>query len=243
MRYPSDIVDQVLKASPDKGLLTWEGEEVACSHCSRPIQNGDLYSPSSVGAFFSDTRDLASTSRSICWRCVVLRKKTMLNALGAVVVTLDGVYSIAKDVNKAWLFTSPPPAPFLVVHKSSTMQHLCWRTPVTLDNRRISVRYGPNLFIVRPEVVRKALSIADRVNEGQKKWVTPVFFDRKAAAMGHGLITRAGAEMLTQEEQDFFQSITPGERWALSYLMHSKRPEPEVGECITEKVMTSLNKE
>ena len=76
MRYPSDIVDQVLKANPDKGLLTWEGEEVACSHCSRPIQNGDLYSPSSVGAFFGSMVGLigVETARTLAER--FLHRKT-----------------------------------------------------------------------------------------------------------------------------------------------------------------------
>lgn len=240
MRYPSDIVDQVFKLEPDKGLMTWNGDEVACSHCSRPIQAGDLYSPSSVGAFFSDTRDLASTSRCICWRCIILRKKPMLYGLSAVVITLDGAYSISKDVNKAWLFTTPPPAPFLVLHSSSTMQHLSWRTPVTLDNRRIFVRFGPNRFIVRPEQICSALAIADRINVDQKKWVNPLFLDRKGVAPAHGLITKAGLELLTPAEQGQLISLTAGERWALAYLMHSKRPAPEAPECITDKIISKL---
>ncbi|HBO2935137.1 TPA: hypothetical protein L4R50_000131 [Pseudomonas aeruginosa] len=240
MRYPSDVVDQVFKLPPDKGLLTWENDPVACSHCARPIEKGDLYSPSSVGAFFSDTRSLASTSRSICWRCLILRKKQMLNGLSYALITQDGVFQISKDTNKAWLFTTPPPAPFFVMHSSSTMQHLCWRTPVTLDSRRIKVRYGNNLFVVRPEAIREALEIADRMNEGQKKWLAPIFLDRKAADSGHGALTKAGREHLSAAEQELLLNITPGERWALAYIMHSKRPQPEEPECITSKILEKL---
>lgn len=237
MRYPSDVVDQVFKLSPDKGLLTWDKDTVACSHCARPIEKGDLYSPSSVGAFFSDTRSLASTSRSICWRCLVLRKKAMLNGLSYALITPEGVFQISKDTNKAWLFITPPPAPFVVMHSSSTMQHLCWRTPVTLDNRRIQIRYGQNLFVVRPEAVRHALAISDQMNEGQKKWAAPIFLDRKAADARHGSLTRVGRERLSAADQDFLMNITPGERWALSYIMHSKHPQPEQPECITSKIL------
>ena len=240
MRYPSDVVDQVFKLPPDKGLLTWDNDPVACSHCARPIEKGDLYSPSSVGAFFSDTRNLASTSRSICWRCLILRKKQMLNGLSYALITQDGVFQISKDTNKAWLFTTPPPPPFFVMHSSSTMQHLCWRTPVTLDNRRIKVRYGNSLFVVRPEAIREALEIADRMNEGQKKWQAPIFLDRKAADSGHGALTKAGREQLSAADQELLLNITPGERWALAYIMHSKRPQPEEPECITSKILEKL---
>ncbi|CRN66706.1 CRISPR type AFERR-associated protein Csf1 [Pseudomonas aeruginosa] len=240
MRYPSDVVDQVFKLPPDKGLLAWDKDPVACSHCARPIESGDLYSPSSVGAFFSDTRSLASTSRSICWRCLILRKKPMLNGLSYALITQDGVFQISKDTNKAWLFTTPPPAPFIVMHSSSTMQHLCWRTPVTLDNRRIQVRYGNHLFVVRPEAVLQTLAIADRMNEGQKKWLTPIYLDRKAADLGHGSLTKAGREQLSEADQEFLLNITPGERWALAYIMHSKRPQPEQPECITSKILEKL---
>ncbi|MDS9918805.1 hypothetical protein RMI87_35470 [Pseudomonas aeruginosa] len=240
MRYPSDVVDQVFKLSPDKGLLAWDQEASSCSHCARPIERGDLYSPSNVGAFFSDTRSLASKSRSICWRCLILRKKPMLNGLSFALITLDGVFQISKDTNKAWLFTTPPTGPFLVMHSSSTMQHLCWRTPVTLDNRRIQLRYGNNLFVVRPAAMKQALAIADAMNEGQKKWVTPLYLDRKAADPGHGSLTKAGREGLSEADQKFMLDLTPGERWALAYVMHSKRPQPEMPECITSKILEKL---
>lgn len=240
MRYPSDVVDQVFKLSPDKGLLQWAGEPVACSHCARPIADGDLYSPSSVGAFFSDTRSLASTSRSVCWRCVILRKKPMMNGLSFALITLDGAFQISKDVNKAWLFLTPPPAPFVVMHSSSTMQHLCWRIPVTLDNRFIRLRFGSHQFVIQPANIRAALQIADRMNDGQAKWRAPLYLDRKAADKNHGTLTRIARESLTPDEQSVLMNLSAGERWALAYVMHSKRPQPEMPESITDKILEKL---
>ena len=241
IRYPSDIVDQVFGLEPDKDLVVWEGEtKVCCNHCARPVAQGEFYNPSSVGQFFSDTRDLASSSMVICWRCVILRKKPMLNGLGASVTTPDGVFSISKDVNKAWLFTTPPPAPFVVVHSSSTMQHLVWRTPVTLDNRFIQVRFGPRLFTVQPAVIRKALAIADAMNADQKKWINPLLLDRKAAQGWHGMLNPRAADLLTDEDAHFLSTLSPGDKWALAFLMHSKRPQPEQSEPIHEKILAKL---
>jgi CRISPR type IV-associated protein Csf1 len=240
MFYPSDIIDQPFGLSPDPALPEWSGPQTNCSHCARPITEGEKFSPSKVGEFFSDTRDLACTSRTICWRCVILRKKTMLNGLGAAVITLDGVYPISKDIHKAWLFTDPPPAPFLVTHSSATMQHLAWRTPVTLDNRRISVRYGPHLYVVRPEAINKALAIADQMNAGSDKWVSPLYLDRKAADANHGMLIAKHAEKLTAADRETLLTLTPGEKWALAYLMHSKRPVAAKPEPITQTILQKL---
>lgn len=240
MHYPSDIIDFPFRIPRDEGLLHWEGSTAHCTHCARPIESGDHYSPSAVGQFFSDTRDLTGHDRVICWRCVILRKKPMLYGLGATVITKDGAFAISKDVHKAWLFCTPPPAPFLVLHSSSTMQHLSWRTPVTLDNRLIKVRFGTSLFTVRPERIKKALAIADAYNQGQKKWRTPLIMERKAQQVSHGRLTHAAAKELPPQDAQFLTNLSQGEYWALAYLMHSKRPQPAFPENITEKILSKF---
>lgn len=240
MRYASDIVDRPLGMKPDAGLPTWNGQATSCSHCARPIQDGDLYSPVKLKEFFSDTRSLAAANGIVCWRCVNLRKMPLLYGLGAAVITQEAVYPISKDIHKAWLFLTPPEAPFLAVHSSSNMQHLTWRTPVTVDNRRIQIRYGNDLFIVRPDVIQRARDIARRINEGEKRWVNPLMLDRDMSAGFHGMIHPAARERLMGDEQDFLTSITPGERWALAFVMHSKMPEPVMPEPITEKVLSKF---
>lgn len=251
MRYPSDIVDQVLLLGPDPDMLSWSSGDTHCSHCSRPINAGDLYQPAKVGAFFSDTRNLLPT-HVICWRCVTLRKKPLLYGLSAAVITMEGIFPIAKDVHKAWLFTTPPPAPFLAVHSSSTMQHLSWRTPVTVDNKLIRLRYGPTLYSIRPSAMREALAIGDRYNlsltesvdpkkKAKIKWLSPLHFDRKAQSSYHGQLRKEAEDHLSDQDVRFLTSLTPGEKWGLSFLMHSKKPEPETPEPITSKVLSKLN--
>lgn len=199
--------------------------------------------PSDVGIYFSDTRDLASESRRICWRCSWLRKQAGMYGMAATVSTPTELYPIAKDIHKAWLFTTPPPAPFFVTLSSSTMQHLAWRTPVTLDNRFIKVRFGPQVFTVRPDTINRALSIADASNQPGTPWRSPLYLDRKAQDERHGLLTRHGRETLDDEQIAFLTNeLTRGEQWALAYVMHSKRPVPHMPEPVTAAVMAKMNK-
>ncbi|MCH8552939.1 MAG: hypothetical protein LAT62_13450 [Natronospirillum sp.] len=241
MLYPSDVAD-ALGLKPDADLLQWKGDPGACSHCGRPIDEGDAYSPTNLGKFFSDSRDLASATGIVCWRCVHLRKKPMLYGLSAAVITEHEIYPISKDIHKAWLFTDPPNGPFLAVHSSSTMQHLSWRTPVTQDSRRIQIRFGPSLFVVRPSNIRQALAVFDRFNEGEEPAArkSPLLLDRKAAAPYHGQLRSGAREKLAQDDIQLLLNLSPGEYWALSFLMHSKKPEPEKPEPITAKVLAKL---
>lgn len=237
MIYPGDLVVSALRLAPDMmEVEEWRGEPTNCSHCARPIAAGSLYQSPKLGEFFSDTRDLACASGVVCWQCTHLRKKTMLNGLSFTLVTKDAIYPIAKHENKAWLFLTPPAGPFLALHSSATMQHLAWRTPVTLDNNLINIRFGPRLYTVRPAVVRKGVEIADRINMNTgKSYVNPLMLDQKAMAFYHGLINPKARELLTDQEVDFLTNIIrPGERWALSFLTHSKRPQPVMPDPITD---------
>lgn len=246
--YSSDIVSVTFGLKPDTSLPVWVGETCKCSHCARPIDDGEHYEQSSVGQFFSDSRDLYCSvdvgpgKRAICWRCSWLRKRPLLLGFGAAVVTKDHVYPIHKDVHKAWAFTTPPDGPFLVTHSSSTMQHLAWRTPVTLDNRLMTVRFGPNLFTVRPAAIRKALAICDAMNSGTDPWRSPLILDRKATRLNQGQLTQHGKANLAEDDAQFLSGLSSGEYWALAYLMHSKRPVPEVPEPITASILEKLNK-
>lgn len=244
MRYPSDVVDQVLNLSPDKGLLIWRGDSTHCSLCARPINDSDLYSPSALGEFFSDTRDLSCNSRIICWRCVALKKQALLFGLQNAVVTADGVFPVAKDVNKAWLFTMPPEGPMLITFSSIAMaQHLSWRTPITLSNQLLRVRFGHRLFTVRPSAINRALAIADTLNaDSKQRWRSPLYLDRAATDESHGKLLPWAQQALDDESVAFLTSLSAGEYWALAYLMHTKRPVPEKPESITSTVLAKLNK-
>lgn len=239
MLYPSDVVASALNLAPDPQLPVWGAESLThCSHCAAPIATGDHFQPLNAGVFFSSTRDLATASRVVCWRCVHVRAKTLLNGLSYALICPDAIYSIAKDTEKAWLFLETPEPPFVVVHSSSTMQHLVWRTPVTLSKDLIQVRFGDNLFVVRPKVVKEAISRAEDVTDRSgADWMNPLLLDRKVSEGYHGLLNPKAAQFLTDSDREFFTNrVGPGERWALAYICHSKRPQPQRPEIITDKI-------
>ncbi|MBB4861733.1 CRISPR type IV-associated protein Csf1 [Pseudomonas nitritireducens] len=242
MLRPSEVYAKALKLKPEPTLPKWAGEAPeTCSHCAIQIQVGDHYSPVVLGAFFSDARDLCAANALVCWRCVILRTKPALNNLAGTVATEHDVFSISKDVEKAWFFTNPPPAPFVAVISSSTMQHLAWRTPVTLDNRAISLRRGPNVFTIHPEFIRRGLEIAKAVLEKNGgKWLAPMLLDRNLEESFHGILNPKALEFLSEEEREFFRNLGAGDRWALSTVMHSKLPEPSEPVSVTAKILDKL---
>lgn len=241
MLFPSDLVAEALKLKPDSGLPTWEKDSAHCSHCARPIEAGDLYSTYKAGEFFSDTRDLAAYNGIICWRCVHLRKKPFMDSLLFRLVTRNEIYPIATNVAKAWLFMTPPEGPFVITHSSTGQtQHLAWRTPVTLDNRLLTLRFGPTLYTIRPHAIRRVADLAQRINEDQKTWINPVLFDRKGADPAHGLVNPKAVPLLIADEHHFLMGLTAGERWAIAAVVNSKMPVPEKPEPITQELIAKL---
>lgn len=241
MQYPSEVIASALALKPEVSLPIWKKSPTHCSHCGIVIAEGEPYSPLKAGAFFSDTRDLAEGNALVCWRCVHLRSKVLMNGLSFTVTTKDNIYPIAKDVHKAWLLLAPPEPPFVAVHSSSTMQHLAWRTPVTLSKDLIYLRYGPALYTIRPALLNRAMQIAESLSvRAGEAWMTPMFLDRKADEEYHGRLNPKAAPLLTEDEREFFLNLGAGERWALAYLMHSKRPTPEKPEPITKIIASKM---
>lgn len=242
MLYPTDLIAEALRLKPDAGLPSWMGAATTCSHCARPIAEGDLFSPFQANEFFSDTRDLAAYNGTVCWRCVHLRKKPYMDGLLFKLVTRTDVYPIATNAAKSWLFQTPPEGPFLVLHSSTGQtQHLGWRGQVTLDNRLISVRFGPTLYSVRPAVIRDIVKLAKRINEDQKQWINPLLFDRAGSDSSHGRINPKARPLLTAEECQFLMSISAGERWAVAAVVNAKMPEPEQPAPVTQELIAKLS--
>lgn len=241
MQYPSELVASAMNLKPDETLPFWSGAPTHCSHCAIPITEGEHYSPIKAGEFFSDTRDLAEKNALVCWRCVHIRALQLLVNLPNSVITATEVYPLKKDVEKAWFLLDPPEPPFVVAFQSSQRQHLIWRTPVTQSKDLILLRYGPDLFTVRPALIRRALEIADDLGKrAGVPWLPPMFLDRGAAEEFHGRLNPKAIPHLTDEEQAFFIQLGAGERWALAYLMHSKRPDPQKPEPSTQKIANLL---
>ena len=232
--WPSDLALMAFRAEPLGERIWDEPVPGQCSHCGKPIARGERYDTVSCGAFFSDTRDLAAYSGVACGGCLFVRQKAVMTACSFVVITPQGLYPIAKDVHKAWLFLEPPEPPFLAVHSSATMQHLVWRTPVSLSREQFHLRRGPALMSLRPRCIRESIQIAGEIAErrrcaGAKSTVTDwlfASFDRAIREDGHGRLSPQVLAAATSAERRRLFGLSPGEIWALGHLLTSTRPLP-----------------
>lgn len=229
MYLASDMAARALKLTPVKGLLRWEGEPTSCGLCTHPIVKDEPYSPFNPGSFFANTRHLGSFSQVSCWRCVYLCRKPFMDGLRCCVITEDAIYDISKDSAKAWLFLTPPKPPFaVVVLASDNATHQVWRAPVTFDNRRIAICNGDRLFQIRPAKLQAVVKLTNRINEGADKFIYPLITDRDYEMRDLGRINSKAVDLLKPEEISLIRSLSPGERWALAFIIHPKMPQPVV---------------
>lgn len=243
--WPSDLAMQALGIRPSEFLRTeapiWTDSPTPCGRCGRPIQPSEPYKPAKAKEGFSDTRDLAAPGSPLCGGCTILGLKPAMNRLSFSVLTREGVYPIAKDIHKAWLFLSPPEPPFVAVISASTMAHLVWRTPVSLSKERFYLRYGNDLFTIRPEKISSAIACAQalrfrreeqqptsvKAKRGTVRLSPYLALDRNLVNHNHGQLSSATIEHMKPAEKALFLSLTSGEVWALSFLLTTKPPIPE----------------
>lgn len=214
----------------------WTGTEpIPCTLEGVPIQPGDPVDAWLPGPNFTDDVDLAARSGVISgWASVFMRKPVMTKTQ-RVVFTREGAFSLAKDNDRAWLLLTPPAPPWLAVIGDSTLQHLVWRTPPTLDNRLMFIRLGKEtVFRIRPDLVKEALSrIAHQRTLDPNFHHGFVSLDRDAKDLSHGVIRHDTPAELAA----FFSTLCAGEIWALSILAKANPPTP----ILPERVVVSTN--
>ena len=170
--------------------------------------------------------DFSQASRSgvTCGYCAALKPKIVMFKVQRGVFGPDGGYSLGKDTARAWLLHRPPRTPFVAVVSDSTLQHLVWRTPVTLSSDLITVRLGPRLLTIRRHL---ALEMAEAViAERQQDRRVFRFLDREVKDLRHGQLAQKDLADITPETRSLLQRASPGELWALATLAKANPPEP-----------------
>ena len=236
--------------------VPYQGPDIACAFCGRPIRTGDLHIPKTIGDNFMDASALASPGHgTVCGWCAACKSKSFLGRAGGAVFTKDGAYPIMKDDNRAWFLLTPPEPPFIVIMKSiSNSQHLVWRAPMTYSTEAIQLRFGPNVLTIRHSVLMKAVAICQELGDavttarqeketGKKKAkeVKPVnhpfaflsrdLKDPRGAAFVRGALDLAKADPKIDAQLEFLRRLTDGELWALATLCkgtpaNPTKPEP-----------------
>lgn len=162
MIYPSDIA--IAGAGLRPAGVTWN-VATRCACCGKPIAPGDLASPTSFGPSFTDDLSLAAHSGVLCGACEPLMRVDVMRFFARVVVTREAVFPIGTDIHRAWFLLTPPEPPFVAVVATTQLQHLVWRTPVTVSRDLLVVRLGQQLLRIRRQVMLDALGWCQEVME------------------------------------------------------------------------------
>lgn len=178
--FASDIAVQAVKLNLDG--IPWSGPTTHCACCARPVLPGDIAvrDKDRFRQSFTDGPSLADRgSGAVCGACSAVMNAGPMSKLQCHVITRNGAFPIGKDVNRAWFLMTPPEPPWVAVISQTTLSHLIWRTPVTIDNNLMIVRLGPRLLRIRRnlllqgiadcQVVAEALSAAAVVQDGTKQ--------------------------------------------------------------------------
>lgn len=159
MLYATEIACQAAELEPTGSPL--KGDAGRCCMCSRPIKHGSLVTPLSkcVSASFANYDKMRGSGGMVCGFCARVAPQNVLRAFQRSVVTPQGVYSISSDEHRSWFWSDPPPGPFVVVINSNMTAkvHYLWWTPVTLDNRFLTVNFDGVVVHVRRGAIDNAL--------------------------------------------------------------------------------------
>jgi len=230
MKSPSRFACEALGLKP--AGTPWRGEtSLTCTLEGTEIAPGDWMDGWIPGQNFTDDTDLAARSGVISgWVSVFMRKPVMIKTQRCVFTT-EGCYSLATDASRAWLLLTPPKPPWLAVIGDSTLQHLVWRTPLTLDNDLMRIRLGKEavLTIRRPFLLEALNRIQDERARNPEFRHGFVFLDREAKDAMHGIVRRDTPEELSK----FFKTLTNGEIWALAILAKANTPVPTMPESVS----------
>lgn len=233
MMYTSELAALGLALAP-RGT-PHQGPEEHCAMCGRRIARGMISILKDLPKSFTD-HHRCGTSDYLCGYCAATSEQVVMRSLQRAVITANGIYALAKDDARAWLWMTPPPPPFAVVisNASSGTFHLHWRTPVTLSVEVITMNVDDVIYQVRRSRVLEALTaakllgeLAARSTDAKTREVINTPFMKvsrdpsKSASSAHGRLKQAaytlaqanpGASIAIQ----CLEGLSPGELIAVS---------------------------
>lgn len=256
MIYASDLAVRGTRLKLDG--VPWSGPATKCACCGKPVLPGDIAvrDKHRFGQSFMDGPALAARgSGAVCGACSALMSAKPLITLQCHVITEDGAFSLKKDVHRAWFLLTPPEPPWVAVVSDTKQCHMIWRTPVTVDNNLMIIRFGARLFRIRRQRLIKAIDdCAIAVSALEARQIRDHGARKKSASdeignLKHPFIAlsrdmdrtsvgvlRPDVLALVDDEQcdgelraaiNRLYDLTSGEIWALATLVKRKVEEPE----------------
>lgn len=256
MIYASDLVVQGTGLELDG--VPWSGAPTKCACCGKPILPGDIAvrDKHRFKQSFMDGPSLAVRgSGAVCGACSALMNAKPLIGMQCNVITKEGAFSIRKDVNRSWFLLTPPEPPWVAVVSDVKQCHMIWRTPVTVDNNLMIVRFGARIFRIRRQRLLQAIDdCAVAVQALEARQVRELGAKKKSAgdvngALRHPFVAlhrdmddpavgQVRNDVLSLLRDDSCDSkvrsaitalydLTPGEIWALATLVKRKVEDPQ----------------
>lgn len=209
-----------------------ESSRTACMFCGFLIPSGQARFAYKPGASFSDWQYLAARTNVLCAACVRFTENSILMATSHCVINKHGAWSLRKDEQLAWLFTTPPEPPFVVVWSDAQKAHLMWRATVSLDDNLIYVQIGRERISVDRALLAHALEWSQElvdiaVAHGEDHFAGRrhpfIALDRKREDLSHGQLSERILKLSAHDARardliGNLLAIGEGERWALAVL-------------------------
>ncbi len=203
---------------------------VGCMFCGRKLNVGDVGTPFKPSKNFMDSASLAHRSKpgTLCGDCAALGTKTVMMATQNCVITSSGVFSLASSASKRHLLLHPPEPPFALCFSDTTLQHLVWRTPLSLCHEIVYLRISSRLFRLSLSRVRKAhelcTSLRQRAGLSEQNSLL-LSLDYHWRSLTSAYLHPAVESSATPEELKLFCRLTPGEWWGLAVLLLQVAPQ------------------
>ena len=236
--YSSELAAKALLIENEG--IKYSGGMCKCAMCQRPIHDGDLVLDSdTLSRTFTDFPHLLATSNErlyICGYCNATRQQARNRYLQNSIITEAGIYNMSTDAARSWFWLTPPEPPYTVVfnHGAPGCFHYHWRTPVTLDNRLVSMNWDGVIhrvqrFKVIDAIAHAAVLVSAANFERKKNLVKGVFdqINRKGMMEKYSDHGRINATILAtvrdnpelRSSLEFLQRLSPGELLAASAFL------------------------
>jgi len=130
---PSAFVREALGIAPI--AMAVAPYDTHCILCGSGISAGAPCTPRAETNFDAGTfNDVPSaqnrTGSFLCPDCLPLWRKEFLQSYSKMLVTPEGMFKIASNLDAASFLLAPPETPFMAYISNAQQQHLIWRTPV-----------------------------------------------------------------------------------------------------------------
>ena len=195
--------------------------------------------PWKAGPRFRDQYDIVDrTSSYVAQHTAAILERPYMQKYSKSVISSDGWFKFATTHDVAWFLLNPPTPPFVMICSLAKMEHLLWRTPLSLSRELFFVRLGQRLLRVRHRSLLAVHEAQQQCVEAINAWCKeqqltpikapflPIGRELKIATSGmlHPRVYEAAAAGV-REAQDYrnrFRRLSSGELWALGRI-HAAR--------------------